>query len=170
MLKQKKEAKNAEKKEVVFEDVAKTEENVVIKKKERKPKKQVIIEEDATSSDSEEEVVVVKKKKEKKPKIDNDKLDAIHSAINELVSYKKTKIEAKNNYLKYQESKLKSLIDEKPKVEEDKKEAPTSVAPTSVADTSVEDKKEIIAIEEPVEIELPSFKSLGNNRFNKRGF
>lgn len=126
-----------------------------------KPKKQVLIKEETSSDSSDEEIVVVKKKKEQKSKMNDEKLDAIHNALNELVSYKKTKIEAKNNYLKYHETKLKqgveqkSLVEEKPKQPEPPKQEPPKVATPQP---------------EPPEIELPSFRSLSNNRFNKRGF
>ena len=100
--------------------------------------------------------------------MNDDKLDAIHNAINELVSYKKTKIEAKNNYLKYHESKLKSLNEDKPKSVEEPKEEPKE---PPKQESKEEPKVENLApIEEPPEIILPSFSSIGNNRFNKRGF
>ena len=126
-----------------------------------KPKKQVIIKEEETSSDSsDEEIVVVKKKKEQKNKMSDEKLDAIHNALNELVSYKKTKIDAKNNYLKYHEAKLKQSVEQKSLVEEQPKQP----------EPPKQEPPKVVAPPEPVEIELPSFRSLSNNRFNKRGF
>lgn len=138
-----------------------------------KKKKQVIIEQEVTSSEDEsssseeEEIVVVKKKKERKEKksdLNNDKLNDIFSAVNELVSYKKTKIEAKNNYLKYHEAKLK----EKTQTQTTPAPAPVST-PTPTPEIKAS-QGVATPIEEPPEIILPSFKSLGNNRFNKRGF
>ena len=99
--------------------------------------------------------------------MNDEKLDAIHSAINELVSYKKTKIEAKNNYLKYHESKLKSLNEEKPKSVEKPTPTPT---PTPTPAPTQDTAPTPAPVEEPPEIILPSFNSIGNNRFNKRGF
>lgn len=180
ILKQKKEAKKKETANVEKGISLPNDDNKVIQKASQgdaipkpKKKKQVIIEQEVTSSEDEsssseeEEVVIVKKKKERKSNksdLNNEKLDGIFSAINELVSYKKTKIEAKNNYLKYQEAKLKSLNEEKPKSVEQPPQAKQEQPAPTPAPTPA------LPIEEPPEIILPSFKSLGNNRFNKRGF